>query len=208
MSSTVIPSSSNSIETDSVCPSTTPTLLQEALNGKFALSTSPPLTLPSKCNVSDCIFSSSPPMKGMMLSNIPIDGTPLYPAPLTACIVVTETLLKVYLSNNGFKVNVKAIVEQLGFVTIHPSQPFTSFCVSIISRCSGLTSGITRGIFSFIRLTLAFEATINFSAKAASTGSARPAGNEANTKSTSSLTSEGSVLTILMSLTSSGIGVV
>ena len=56
------------------------------------------------------------------LSSIAMDGTPLYPAPLTACIVVIFTKSSPNLSIIGFNVITAPIVEQLGFVIIAPSQ--------------------------------------------------------------------------------------
>ncbi len=65
------------MKTDSVWPSKTATLWQDAVRPNWAGLTSNPSRVPSKWSVSLSIFSSSPPIKGTRLSTIAIEGTPL-----------------------------------------------------------------------------------------------------------------------------------
>ena len=99
----------------------------------------------------------------------------------------------------------KAMVEQLGLVTMNPSHPLFLRCNSTNSKCSGLTSGITNGTSGSIRMAAALDATtIPASANWGSTILAMSAGNAENTMSTS-LTSLGSVSTTVMFRAISGI---
>ena len=49
-----------------------------------------------------------------------IEGTPGYPAPDTACIVVTKICSMPKRSSIGFSAITRPIAEQLGLVTMYP----------------------------------------------------------------------------------------
>ncbi len=106
----------------------------------------------------------------------------------------------------GFKVSVMTIVEQLGFVIIYPSHPLVSCWTSRSPRCSGFTSGITRGISFSILKDDALLATANPAfANSGSTVRARSAGSAE--KTTSASTAFGSTGTTAIFSTLSGIAV-
>src|SRR5262252_8786869 len=94
------------------------------------------------------------------------EATPGYPAPLTACIVVTNNDSTPNLSCNGANATTSPIAEQFGLVTIYPPDFLRQHCCSISARWSGLTSGITSGTSCCIRnadelLTTAHPASAN-----------------------------------------------
>ena len=97
------------------------------------------------------------------------------------------------------------MVEQLGLVTMKPSQLLFFCCASIMSKNCGLTSGMTKGMSFFILIALAFDATTKSFANSGSTFAAKSAGSEENTISTSLSICAGSVSITVMSLTDSGI---
>jgi hypothetical protein len=109
----------NSTETVTVWPSTTATRLQWALMRAGSGSMWSPRNSPRIFCVSCSIFSSSLPMKGITLPTMSMEGTPGYPAPEMACMVVA-TILVMPNCLSGASPMVRTMVEQFGLVTILP----------------------------------------------------------------------------------------
>src|SRR5437660_6591468 len=78
-------------------------------------------------------------------------GTPGYPAPLTACMVLTKTFCTSNLRCNGESANTNPIAEQLGLVTANPPLSLNHFWVLSRGKWSPLTSGMTSGTSSIMR---------------------------------------------------------
>ena len=72
-------------------------------------------------------------MNGTTLPKMSSDGTPGYPAPDTACIVDTITA-RMLNGRSGASAIASTMVEQFGFVTMAPLQPFDRRCSSISAR--------------------------------------------------------------------------
>jgi len=91
MTSSIDGRPSSASETLSVCPSITGTLVVCALTTIGCGVTRVPSSCPRIFCVSLSIFSSSPEIAGTTLPMMSSEATPGYPAPDTACIVVTIT---------------------------------------------------------------------------------------------------------------------
>src|SRR5437764_1017948 len=104
--------------THSVCPSSTATRLQCALTLASNKSIFPPSSRPSNLPTSSCNFSSSFLMNGTTFPKMSSEATPGYPAPLTACIVLTNKLSIPNRSSSGFRASTSPIALQFGLVTI------------------------------------------------------------------------------------------
>src|SRR5579871_5992266 len=140
----------NSTDTVTVCPSTTGTRLQCALTFDARSSTEWPVKSPRIFCVSCSIFSSSPPMNGITLALMSMEGTPGYPAPEIACMVVTITRRM----PNGFSAAsaiTRTMVEQLGLVTIAPPHPRCWRCCGMSFKCDALISGTRSGTSASMR---------------------------------------------------------
>ena len=170
--------------THSVCPSSTATRLQCALTFASSSATLPPTSDPSSLPTSSSSFSSSFLMNGTTLPRMSSEATPGYPAPLTACIVVTNRLSMPNRSSNGFNTSTNPIALQFGLVTMYPpGKPLTEgrrqLCRSIIARWSAFTSGTTSGTSSTMRKALEFEMTAQpAAANFGSSSRAMPASTE------------------------------
>jgi hypothetical protein len=86
-------------------------------------------------------------------------GTPGYPAPLIACMLVTITALSPNRYSRAASGAASITVVQLGFVTMAPGQPRLAFWKGRRPKCSGLSSGMRRGTSSSILKALALENT-------------------------------------------------
>ncbi len=122
-----------------------------------------------------------------------------------ACIVATRISENLNF-RNGASAMTSMIVEQFGFVTINPSRPASRW-TSISPRCSGLTSGTTRGTIGSIRCELALlQTAMPASANVFSTSIAISAGSAEKTRSTPFI-AEGVMLVTLSFAIFSGNGV-
>ncbi len=98
-------------------------------------------------------------MNGMTLSIASSDGTPGYPAPETACIVVTTARSMPKVLWRGAAASANVIAEQLPLVTIEPDQPRFFRCTSSAAAWSGLTSAMISGTSASSRCVFTFENT-------------------------------------------------
>src|SRR6202162_2080823 len=87
------------------------------------------------------------------------EGTPGYPAPLTACMVTAITVSSVKRRCNGARAITSPMAEQLGLVTAKPPDLRRQGWVSINWMWSLLTSGITSGTSACMRKALELETT-------------------------------------------------
>ena len=108
-------------------------------------------------------------MNGTTFPRMSSDATPGYPAPLTACIVLTKIASTPNRSTSGFSAITSPIAEQFGFVTMYPPDSFRHVWFSTSARCSAFTSGITSGTDGSIRNAL--ELVITAHPAAANLGS-------------------------------------
>src|ERR1035437_7136580 len=105
------------------------------------------------------------------------EGTPGYPAPLTACMVTAITVSSVKRRCNGASASARPIAEQLGLVTTYPPDLARQDCLSMSRMWSPLTSGITRGTSACMRSALELETTAQPAAADCGAGSRAGAGS-------------------------------
>ena len=122
-------------------------------------STESPIVRPRILRVSRSIFTPSSGISGTTFPRMSSEGTPGYPAPETACIVVTKTCSRPKLSMSGASAIARKIVEQFAFVTMAPVQPRRLCWCGTSERDAALISGMTRGTSSSMRWAEALEKT-------------------------------------------------
>jgi hypothetical protein len=121
-------------------------------------------------------------MYGITLPRMSNDGTPGYPAPETACIVVMKICSMPNAACSGASAIAAPVAAQLALVTIAPRHPRRARCVSNAARCDALTSGITSGTSLSMRKFFALLSTMR--PARANAGSISPAAAASSAENT------------------------